>query len=438
MTDQRWSFETRQVHAGAAPDETTGARATPIYQTSSFVFDDAEHAASAFALQDLETHAYSRLSNPTTSVVERRIADLENAAGAVAVASGQAASTLALLAIAKAGDHVVASSALYGGTYNLFAHTLADLGITVDFVADPDDLDQWRAALHPRTRALYAETIANPSGGVLDIEGVASVAHTWGVPLIVDHTVATPYLCRPLDHGADVVVHSTTKFLSGHGTGIGGIIVDSGRFDYPAEPERWPQLTQPDPSYHGLIFDAEFGELAYLMRVRTRLVRDLGPAVSPFNSFLLLQGIETLSLRMTRHTANARAVADWLEDQPGVTRVHYAGLPSSPWHASAKRYLTEGAGAVLAFDLAGGAAAGRRFVDALTLFSHLANIGDVRSLVIHPASTTHAQLTEPEQRAAGVTPGLIRLSVGLEDVEDLIADLSTGLAAAGCDLGDEA
>ncbi|MGW0890964.1 O-acetylhomoserine aminocarboxypropyltransferase/cysteine synthase family protein [Saccharopolyspora sp. NPDC002578] len=436
MTDRRWSFETRQVHAGSAPDATTGARATPIYQTSSFVFDDAEHAAAAFALQDLDTYAYSRLSNPTTSVVEQRIADLENALGAVAVASGQAASTLALLAIAKAGDHVVASSALYGGTYNLFAHTLADLGITVDFVADPDDLDQWRAALRPRTRALYAETIANPSGGVLDVEGVASVAHTAGVPLIVDNTVATPYLCRPLDHGADVVVHSTTKFLSGHGTGIGGIIVDSGRFDYAAEPERWPQLTRPDPSYHGLIFDAEFGELAYLMRVRTRLVRDLGPAVSPFNSFLLLQGIETLSLRMTRHTENARTIADWLQDQPNVTRVHYAGLPSSPWHASAKRYLTEGAGAVLAFDLAGGAPAGRRFVDSLTLFSHLANIGDVRSLVIHPASTTHAQLPEPEQRAAGVAPGLIRLSVGLEGVDDLITDLRRGLSAAGLGEGE--
>ncbi|WP_258341651.1 O-acetylhomoserine aminocarboxypropyltransferase/cysteine synthase family protein [Saccharopolyspora gregorii] len=428
-TGPRWAFDTRQVHAGARPDPTTGARATPIYQTTSFVFGDAEHAAAAFALQDLDTHAYSRLSNPTNSVVEQRIADLENGIGAVAVASGQAASALALLAIARAGDHVVASSALYGGTHNLFAHTFADLGITVDFVDDPDDLGQWREAVRPGTRALYGETIANPSGAVLDVEGVASVAHTAGVPLVVDNTVATPYLCRPLDHGADVVVHSTTKFLSGHGTGVGGIIVDSGRFDHFADPERWPQLTAPDPSYHGLVFGTEFGELGYLMRVRTRLVRDLGPAVSPFNGFLLLHGLETLSLRMERHVANARAIAGWLDDQPEVTRVHYAGLPSSPWHAAAKHYLAGGAGAVLAFELAGGLAAGKRFVDALRLFSHLANIGDVRSLVIHPASTTHAQLDEDQQRAAGVTPGLVRLSVGLESATDLIADLTTALAA---------
>ncbi|WP_158891054.1 O-acetylhomoserine aminocarboxypropyltransferase/cysteine synthase family protein [Amycolatopsis anabasis] len=426
----RWSFETRQIHAGSRPDPATGARATPIYQTSSFVFDDAEHAAAAFALRDLETHAYSRLSNPTTAVVEERLADLENGVAAVAVASGQAASALALLNLARAGDHVVSAATLYGGTYNLFAYTLADLGITVDFVTDPDDLGQWRAALRPGTRALYAETVGNPGGNVLDIAAVAEVAHEAGVPLVVDNTVPTPYLARPIDHGADFVVHSTTKFLSGHGTGIGGIIVDGGRFDFRAEPDRWPQLNRPDPSYHGLVFGDEFGELGYLLRLRTKLVRDLGPAVSPFNSFLLLQGIETLSLRMERQVASARILAERLAGHPRVERVHYAGLPGSPWYDAAKRYLPDGVGAVLAFEIAGGADAGRRFVDGLRLFSHLANIGDVRSLVIHPASTTHAQLDERQQRESGVTPGLIRLSVGLEGVDDLVDDLERGFRAA--------
>jgi O-acetylhomoserine (thiol)-lyase len=423
----RWSFETRQIHAGARPDPATGARATPIYQTTSYVFDDAAHAAAAFALEDLQTHAYTRLSNPTTAVVEERLADLENGYAAVAVASGQAASALALLNLARAGDHVVSAATLYGGTYTLFAYTLQDLGISVSFVTDPDDLGQWRAALRPNTRAFYAESVGNPLGNVLDVAAVASVAHEAGVPLIVDNTVPTPYLSRPIDHGADLVVHSTTKFLSGHGTGIGGVIVDSGQFDFGP----WPQFSLPDPSYNGLVFGERFGRLAYAMRLRTKLVRDLGPAVSPFNSFLLLQGIETLSLRMQRHVANAGAIAEWLAGQPGVSQVHYAGLPGNRWHDAAKRYLSEGAGAVLAFDLAGGVAAGKRFVDGLSLFSHLANIGDVRSLVIHPASTTHAQLNEQQQRASGVTPGLIRLSVGLEGIDDLIADLDQGLRAAG-------
>ncbi|GAA3526578.1 bifunctional o-acetylhomoserine/o-acetylserine sulfhydrylase [Amycolatopsis ultiminotia] len=425
----RWSFDTRQIHAGARPDPATGARATPIYQTSSYVFGDSAHAADAFALRDLETHAYTRLSNPTTAVAEERLADLENGKYAVAVASGQAASALALLNIARAGDHIVSSAALYGGTYQLFAGTLADFGITVDFVTDPADLGQWRAAVKSGTKALYAESVGNPSGAVLDVEAVAGAAHDAGVPLVVDNTVPTPALSRPLDHGADIVVHSTTKFLSGHGTGIGGVVIDSGRFDFRAQPRRWPQLTEPDRSYHGLVFGSEFGDLGYALRLRTKLVRDLGPAVSPFTSFLLLQGIETLSLRMARHSANAQIVAEWLADRPQVARVDYAGLPGSPWHGLAKRYLAGGAGAVLAFELASGYEAGRRFVDRLKLFSHLANIGDVRSLVIHPASTTHAQLDEAQQRAAGVSAGLVRLSVGLEGADDLIADLARGLAA---------
>jgi O-acetylhomoserine (thiol)-lyase len=422
-----WSFETRQIHSGARPDPTTGARATPIYQTTSYVFDNAEHAADAFALRDLETHAYTRLSNPTTAVAEERLADLEGGVAAVAVASGQAASTLALLNIARAGDHIASAATLYGGTYNLFAYTFADLGISVDFVRDPDDLAEWRAAVKPTTKAFYAETVGNPRGNVLDVSAVAEVAHDAGVPLVVDNTVPTPYLARPIEHGADIVVHSTTKFLSGHGTGVGGIVIDGGRFDFRAEPERWPQLNEPAPSYHGLVFADEFGKLGYSLRLRTNLVRDLGPAVSPFNSFLLLQGIETLSLRMERHTANARTIATWLAEQPQVERVHYADLTSSPWYQAAKRYLARGVGAVVSFELAGGLDAGRRFVDRLELFSHLANIGDVRSLVIHPASTTHAQLDAEQQRATGVTPGLVRVSVGLEGVSDLIADLEGAL-----------
>ncbi|TCO44181.1 bifunctional o-acetylhomoserine/o-acetylserine sulfhydrylase [Actinocrispum wychmicini] len=425
----RWSFETRQIHAGARPDPTTGARAVPVYQSTSFVFDGAEHAAAAFALKDLETHAYTRLSNPTTAVVEERLADLENGYAAVAVASGQAASALALLNLARVGDHVVSAATLYGGTYNLFAYTLRDLGIEVSFVTDPDDRNQWRAAVRPNTKAFYAESVGNPLGNVLDVASVANIAHSAGVPLVVDNTVPTPYLERPIDHGADIVVHSTTKFLSGHGTGIGGAIVDSGRFDFRFEPDRWPQLNQPDPSYNGLVFATEFGRLAYALRLRTKLVRDLGPAVSPFNSFLLLQGIETLSLRMERHVANAGKVAAWLAEQPGVTRVHYAGLPGNRWFDAGARYLPKGVGAVVAFDLAGGVDAGKRFVDGLTLFSHLANIGDVRSLVIHPASTTHAQLDPDQQLASGVGPGLVRLSVGLEGADDLIADLDRGLHA---------
>ncbi|MFJ9567336.1 bifunctional o-acetylhomoserine/o-acetylserine sulfhydrylase [Streptomyces fuscichromogenes] len=427
-----WAFETRQVHAGAVPDPTTGARAVPIHPATSYVFQDTAHAAAAFELADLTTHAYTRLSNPTTAVAEERIAALEGGSAAVAVASGQAATTLALLNLARAGDHIVASPSLYGGTRTLLEHTFADFGIEVTFVDDPDDLGAWYTAVRPTTKAFFGETISNPRGNVLDTEAVARVAHEVGVPLVVDNTVLTPYLLRPLEHGADIVVHSTTKFLSGHGTGIGGAVVDKGGFDFGADPDRWPGLTRPDPTYNGLSFWDSFSDLglAYALRLRTRLVRDLGPAVSPFNSFLLIQGLETLSLRIERHVSNAQLLAEWLEEQPQVTQVHYAGLPSSPWQTQAKRYLPRGAGAVLAFELAGGLEAGRRFVEGVRLFSHLANIGDVRSLVIHPASTTHAQLAPDQQLAAGVTPGLVRLSVGIEGVRDLIADLRTGLRAA--------
>jgi O-acetylhomoserine (thiol)-lyase len=425
----RWSFATRQLHAGAVPDPATGARAVPIYQTSSYTFPDAAHAADAFALRDLTAHAYTRLSNPTTVVAEERIAALEGGSAAVAVGSGQAATTLALLNLTRAGGHVVASAALYGGTHTLLAHTFADLGIGVTFVDDPDDLAAWRSVITPRTRALFGESIGNPLGNVLDIAGVAQVAHDAGLPLVVDNTVPTPYLLRPLEHGADVVVHSTTKFLAGHGTAIGGIVVDGGCFDFGADAARWPGLVAADPTYGGLSFWEAFHAdgLAFSMRLRTRLLRDLGPAVAPFNSFLLLQGLETLDLRMARHVANAVAVAEWLERHPRVLRVHHPGLVSSRWHAAAQRYLPLGAGAVVAFEVDGGHDAGRAVVDGLRLFSHLANIGDVRSLAIHPASTTHAQLGPDRQQASGVSPGLVRLSVGIEGIDDLLADLGAAL-----------
>ncbi|RJO75030.1 aminotransferase class I/II-fold pyridoxal phosphate-dependent enzyme [Nocardia panacis] len=424
---EHWGFETTQIHGGARPDSATRSRAVPIYQTTSYTFDDTAHAENAFALRDLESHVYTRVSNPTTAVAEERLAALEGGVAAVAVASGQAAATLALLTLARAGDHIVAASTLYGGTYNLLAYTFAELGITVDFVRDPDDVAQWRAAIRPNTKALFAETLGNPLGNVLDIAAIAEVAHTAKVPLVVDNTVPTPYLLRPLEHGADVVVHSTTKFLSGHGTAIGGAVIAGGRFDFAADPRRWPQFNEPDPSYHGLVFTREFGELAYPVRLRTKLLRDLGPAVSPFNSFLLLHGLETLSVRVERHVENARTIAEWLAARPEVARVHYAALPESPWHAAAERYLPRGVGGVLSFELHGGYEAGRKLVQRLELFSHLANIGDVRSLVIHPASTTHAQLDERQQSDSGVTPGLVRLSVGLESVSDLLADLEAGL-----------
>ncbi|MFI7587563.1 bifunctional o-acetylhomoserine/o-acetylserine sulfhydrylase [Spongisporangium articulatum] len=431
-----WSFETRQIHAGQTADGTTGARALPIYQTTSFVFESTDQAAARFGLAELG-NIYTRLNNPTTDVVEQRIASLEGGVGALLVASGQAAETLAILNLAQAGDHIVSSPSLYGGTYNLFHYSLPKLGIEVSFVENPDDLESWKAAVRPNTKAFFAETISNPKQDVLDIEGVAGVAHEAGVPLIVDNTVATPYLIRPIEHGADIVVHSATKYLGGHGAAIAGVIVDAGKFDFGADQAKYPGFNEPDPSYHGLVYAETLGangifgvNLSFILKARVQLIRDLGPAVSPFNAFLIAQGLETLSLRIERHVANAKAVAEWLQGRDEVESVSYAGLPSSPWYANAQKYAPKGAGGVLAFEIKGGVEAGKRFVDALELHSHVANIGDVRSLVIHPASTTHSQLTPEEQAATGVTPGLVRLSVGLENVTDIIADLEAGFRAA--------
>ena len=436
MSTQNWSFETRQIHAGQVPDPVTGARALPIHQTTSFVFPDAETAANRFALADLGP-IYTRIGNPTQQVVEERIASLEGGVGALLLASGQAAETYAILNIAEAGDHVVASPSLYGGTYNLLHYTLPKLGIETTFVTDPHDPQAWRDAVQENTKLFFGETIPNPQSDILDIEAVAAVAHEVGVPLVIDNTVATPYLVRPLEWGADVVVHSATKYLGGHGTAIGGVIVDGGTFDYAQHPERFPNYNTPDPSYNGLVFARDLGvgcplgaNLAYILKARVQLLRDLGSAISPFNAFLIAQGLETLSLRVERHVANARQVAEWLEARDDVVRVHYAGLPSSPWHANATKYAPRGTGAVVAFELEGGAEAGKAFVDALELHSNVANIGDVRSLVIHPASTTHSQLTAEEQLLSGITPGLVRLAVGLEHIDDILADLDAGFRAA--------
>ena len=421
-----WSFETKQVHAGQQPDSATNARALPIYQTTSYAFNSTEHAAALFGLAE-PGNIYTRIMNPTTDVVEQRIAALEGGVAALFLASGQAAETFAILNIANAGDHIVSSPRLYGGTYNLFHYSLPKLGIDVTFVDNPDDPESWRAAAQPNTKAFFGETISNPQIDVLDIPSVAAVAHDVGVPLIVDNTIATPYLIQPLSHGADIVVHSATKYLGGHGTAIAGVIVDGGTFDWTNG--RFPGFTTPDPSYHGVVF-AELGAPAFALKARVQLLRDLGSAASPFNAFLIAQGLETLSLRMERHVANAQRVAEYLAAHPGVTSVNYAGLPTSPWYELGKAIAPKGTGAVLAFELAGGIDAGKAFVNALTLHSHVANIGDVRSLVIHPASTTHQQLAPEEQLASGVTPGLVRLAVGIEGIDDIIADLERGFAAA--------
>lgn len=432
---QGWSFETRQIHAGQEPDPVTGARALPIQQTTSYVFPDAETAAGRFGLSQVGP-IYTRLTNPTTEVVENRVASLEGGTAAVMVASGQAATTYAILNVAGAGDHIVASPSLYGGSFNLFKHTLSRLGIETTFVSDPDDPQAWRDAVRPNTKAFYAESIPNPRNDVLDLETVSAIAHESEVPLMVDNTIATPYLLRPFEHGADVVIHSATKFLGGHGTSVGGFIVDSGRFDYTRYPDRFPGFTEPDESYHGLVFGEVFGEngpfganVSFAFKIRTQLLRDMGAAISPFNAFLIEQGIETLSLRMERHVVNAQKVATWLEAHEGVESVSYAGLESSPWLERAQKYVPGGAGSILGFVLDGGSEAGQAFVDALSLHSNVANIGDVRSLVIHPASTTHAQLSPEEQLAAGVAPGFVRLSVGLEHIDDILADLELGFAA---------
>ncbi|MGB7142264.1 bifunctional o-acetylhomoserine/o-acetylserine sulfhydrylase [Mycobacterium sp.] len=429
-----WSFETKQIHAGQSPDPATNARALPIYQTTSYTFDDTTHAAALFALE-IPGNIYTRIGNPTTDVVEQRVAALEGGVAALFLASGQAAETFAILNVAGAGDHIVSSPRLYGGTYNLFHYSLPKLGIEVSFVDDPDDLDSWRAAVKPNTKAFFAETISNPQIDVLDTPGVSGVAHDNGVPLIVDNTIATPYLIQPIAQGADIVVHSATKYLGGHGAAIAGVIVDGGTFDWTQG--KFPGFTTPDPSYHGVVY-AELGPPAFAVKARVQLLRDYGSAASPFNAFLVAQGLETLSLRVERHVANAQRVAEYLAGHDDVLSVNYAGLPDSPWYERAKKLAPKGAGAVLAFELPGGVEAGKAFVNALKLHSHVANIGDVRSLVIHPASTTHAQLSPAEQLSTGVSPGLVRLAVGIEGIDDILADLELGFAAARTYGGDAA
>jgi O-acetylhomoserine (thiol)-lyase len=433
---ESWGFETSQIHVGGDPDPTTGARAVPIYQTTAYEFRDVEHAANLFGLAEVG-HIYTRIMNPTQGALEARLNALEGGCmtaigipGALAVASGQSASMLAVLNLAESGDHVVASASLYGGTYNLLHYTLPKMGISTTFVEDPDDLDEWRAAIQPNTKAFYGEVLANPRNNFLDIENVADVAHASGIPLIVDNTVPTPYLTQPIKWGADIVVHSLTKFIGGHGTSIGGAIIDAGTFDYGAS-GRFPNFTEPDPSYHGLAYWPALGHGCFILKARVQLLRDIGMAISPFNAFLFLQGLETLSLRMDRHWENAQAVGEYLDAHPQVTSVSYAGLESSPWHDRTRVYGGgKGYGSIIAFEIEGGLDAGKNFVEGLSLHSHVANIGDVRSLVIQPATTTHSQLSPEEQLSSGVTPGQVRLSVGLESIADIIADLDQGFAAA--------
>lgn len=422
--ERKYHFDTLQVHAGATPDPVTGSRAVPIYQTTSYVFRDSQHAEDLFALKE-SGNIYTRLMNPTTDVLEKRVAALEGGVGALAVASGSAAITYAVLNLAGAGDEIVAASTLYGGTYNLFSVTLPRLGIRTVFV-DPDDPENFRGAITEKTKAVFVETIGNPGINVIDLEAVAQVAHESGVPLIVDNTFATPYLCRPIEHGADIVVHSATKFIGGHGTSIGGVIVDGGRFDWGAG-DRFPGFTEPDPSYHGIRYSEALGPLAYIIKARVQLLRDTGAALSPFHSFLFLQGLETLSLRVERHVSNTREITGFLKDHPRVAWVNYPELPDSRYRDLAKRYLPKGAGSIFTFGIRGGAEEARRFIDRLEVFSHLANVADAKSLVIHPASTTHQQLDGEAQIRAGVTPDLIRLSVGIEDPRDLIIDLRQAL-----------
>lgn len=431
-----WRFETQQIHAGQEVDPATGARALPIYQTTSFVFKDSAQAAARFSLAELGP-IYSRINNPTQEAVENRIAALEGGVGALLLASGQAATTFAILNLAGAGDHIVASPSLYGGSYNLLKYTLANLGIETSFVENPADPESWRAAARPNTKAFFGEALPNPRGDVLDIEPIAQVAHQVGVPLIVDNTVPTPYLLKPIEHGADIVIHSATKYLGGHGTSVGGVIVDAGRFDYGAEPERYPLFNQPDASYHGLVYARDLGEggalganLSYIIKARVALLRDLGSSISPTNAFNIAIGLETLSLRVERHVENALKVARYLQEHPAVASVTYSGLETSPYYSLAQKYLPRGAGALVGFTLKeGGAEAAQKFVDSLSLHSLLVNIGDVRSLAVHPASTTHSQSSVQELEALGISPSFIRLSVGIEHIDDILADLDLGFAA---------
>ena len=434
--NENWGFETKQIHAGQEPDPTTGSRTVPIYQTTSYVFRDTDHAADLFALAEVG-NIYTRIMNPTQMVLEARLQALESGTdtaigipGALAVASGQAAEALAILNLAEAGDHLVASASLYGGTYNLLHYTLPKMGIQTTFIDDPDDLDAWQSAVQPNTKLFYAESIGNPRNDCLNITGVSGVAHQSGLPLVVDNTVATPYLIKPLELGADIVVHSMTKFIGGHGNSVGGVIIDGGNFDY-GESGRFSNFTEPDPSYHGLAYWPALGNGSFIIKARVQLLRDVGAAISPQNAFYFLQGLETLSLRMERHFSNTQQVAEYLNAHPKVEAVQYAGLADSPWHSRLSAFgQGRGYGSVPAFIIKGGVEAGKRFLNALQLHSHVANIGDVRSLAIHPASTTHSQLTPEEQIKAGVVPGLVRLSVGLETISDIIEDLERGFAAS--------
>lgn len=427
MSEQRkWALDTIALHAGQRPDSATNSRAVPIYQTTSFTFNDTDHAARLFALAE-PGNIYTRLMNPTTDVFEQRIAALEGGVGAVAVAAGQTAELFALLNLVRAGDEIVASTSLYGGTWNLLNHTLSGLGITTHFV-DADEPENFRKAITPKTKAVYMESLGNPKMDVTDIEAIARIAHEAGIPLIVDNTIPSPYLLRPIEWGADIVIHSATKYIGGHGTSIGGVIIDGGKF--PWDNGKFPQFTEPDPSYHGLKLWEAVGNLSYIVKARIHLLRDMGGCLSPFNSFLFLQGLETLHLRMERHSANALAVAHWLEAHEQVAWVNYPGLESSRYHELAQKYLPKGQSSILTFGIKGGREAGRKFINSLQMFSHVANIGDSKSLAIHPASTTHQQLTAEEQKAAGVTEELVRLSIGTEYIDDILADLEQALTAA--------
>ncbi len=424
--ERQFGFQTRSLHAGQRPDPATNARAVPIYQTTSYVFNDSAHAASLFALQEFG-NIYTRIMNPTSGVFEERMASLEGGIGGLATSSGQAAQLLAISSLCQSGDDIVSSATLYGGTYTQFDTTFRRLGFNTIFV-DPDDPENFRKAITDKTKAVYVETVANPRMNVIDIEAVAAIAHEAGVPLMIDNTFATPYLCRPIEFGADIVVHSATKFIGGHGTSIGGVIVDAGKFDW--NNGKFPMLSEPSPGYHGMVFTETFGAMAYIIKCRVEGLRDLGPCMSPHNAFLFLQGLETLALRMDRHCANSLALAQHLENHQLVTWVNHADLPGSPYRPLAQKYLPHGQGAIFTFGIKGGREAGRKFIDALQLFSHLANVGDAKSLVIHPATTTHQQLSESDQAAAGITPDMVRLSVGIEDLDDLIWDLDQALAAS--------
>ena len=434
MTEE-WSFSTNQIHAGQTPDPVTGSISLPIYQTTAYQFRDTDHAAALFALKEFG-YSYTRLGNPTQEAVENRLSILEGGVGSILFSSGMAATAMALMNVAEAGDHLVLSGNVYGGIYNLCKYTLPKWGVETTFVADVNDLDSWKQAVKPNTKAFFGEGITNPIGAILDIEGIANIAHSFGVPWIVDNTIATPYVTRPIDYGADVVTHSATKFLSGHGSAIIGAVVDAGTFNFASQPEKFPGFNQPDESYNNLVYakdfgvGSNFGNLAFIIKCRVQLLRDFGSSVSPFNAWLLAQGLETLSMRMNSHLQNSLRLAEWLATHPQVEKVSYGGLPTSPWHQNQLKYAPKGGGAVMSFEIEGGLDAGKSFINGLKLFSHVANIGDVRSLAIHPASTTHLQLGEAGLANHGISPGMIRLSIGIEDFEDIKADMELGFAAA--------